>query len=126
MEPLRSLSSAALCDIGHVLVRLLAEYGNLGAVGHTCRFYTARHIPLDPGMALGDALARGGPLLSVHIGACYVTMAARGFVDPTGMQYSVEVVGKKYAVEIGEFGPPPYSTSPAKIWLVQQAGGAPS
>lgn len=125
MEPLRSLYSVALHDIGRVLVGMLAECGRPGATGHACCFCAARQIALDPCMALGDALAGDNPLLFVHASACHVTMAAGGPVDSAGMKQCVEVVGEKHAIEIGEFVPPPYTLSPAKIWIVPPPGGAP-
>ena len=129
---LRALPDAPLADIGRVLFGCLMPCSHPHAAGwpqpapcaemRACSFWAWPHALLDMHDTLEYALRYSDTLYLAFVGR-RITLRAHWGVDAAGMWDNVEVVGDKYALEIGEFSAPPWDPEPLDWRLAPGAVG---
>lgn len=121
---LRALPNAKVLDIWHALLDWLASgdpstlrraEADPAAARPICRLCTGTGgIVLALDTKLESAL-RASRVLYLRAGEFLAVVKACEYVDATGMENDVEVVGKKYTLIIPEFTSPPFSPAPLAV-----------
>lgn len=129
---LRARPDAPLADIGRALFGCLMPYSHTYAAGwvrpapcaemRACSFWAWPYAPLDMHDTLEYAMRYSDTLYLTFAGR-RITLKAHWDVDAAGMWDNVEVVGDKYAPEIGEFSAPPWDPEPVDWKLAPGAVG---
>lgn len=121
---LRALPNAEVLDIWHAMLDWLAignpsiprkseaDPGAARPIRMLCTGTGGIELALDA--KLGSAL-RASRVLCFRAGKIHAVVKACEYVDATGMESGVEVVGKKYTLIIPEFTSPPFFPTPLAV-----------